>query len=243
MTRTPRPYDSAAALAYPAGPLSAALAIFWVHGDNFARHPEAYGEAPPTISRALWDPAIGEPFALIMILSAALLAIAITQVGVTLLRLVSQMPGRTTNMPVLGAFAACEIVAVAGMIVLSHYTGRVDSRLHDMGSFMFFFGHAIGISLSGWLLRRMQLASPSNVLGKAAEKVLQHARRSPRHALWIALLSLVYGAIYFGGKLLPDEYFFWQRMILSVTEVIVILAFLAYLQSLWPLVREGRSLR
>ena len=70
---------------------------------------------------------------------------------------------------------------------------------------------------------------------------LMQLRRNPRNALAIALLSALYGVIYFGGKLLPDEYFFWQRALLSGTEVVVILSFLAYLSSFWPMVRMSRQ--
>ena len=129
------------------------------------------------------------------------------------------------------------------MIILSQYTGRLDSHLHDTGSFMLFFGHAIGISLSGWLVHRLRATSPSGADGSAVANVLRHAARSPRHAVWVAIISAAFGMVYFGGKSLPEQYFFWQRLVLSVTEVIVILGFLAYLQSLWPLVRAGRVLR
>lgn len=223
---------------FPVGPLMPAVAILWVHADNMARHPASYVEAPPTISRALWDPAIADPFAWVMIASAVFLTLAIGQVVLALWRLVALTPGRAFNGLLLSVFTVCEAVAVAGMIVLSQYTGRTASHLHDTGSFMLFFGHAIGISLSGWLIRRMRAAGPDD----AAAAVLDTVRRAPRHALLLALLSAAFGIVYFGGKALPEAYFFWQRLVLSVIEVIVILGFLAYLQSLLPMVRGCRGL-
>lgn len=233
---------SATGLSFPAGPLTAGTAIIWVHADNVVRHPESYAEAPPTISRALWDPAIADPFALLMVLSALFLTIAIAQVTLTLGRLAWRLPGRGANTVLLLLFGGCEAIAVAGMIVLSQYTGQFHSQLHDLGSYMLFFGHAIGISLSGWLIVRLRRAAAGDPRAATAVRVLCQAEKCPRRALRIAVLSAAYGAVYFGGKHLPDAYFFWQRLVLSVTEVVLILCFLGYLLSLWPLVRAGRTM-
>ncbi|PZF76977.1 hypothetical protein DK847_11030 [Aestuariivirga litoralis] len=227
--------QSLAALAFRAGPVTSAGAILWVHGDNIARHSENYVKAPPTISHALLDPAIADPFAWAMIVSAVFLSFAIVQVVSTLYRIVAATArGRVGNLLLLAVITLCEAVAVAGMIVLSQYTGNIDSHLHDVGSYMLFFGHAFGIGLSGVLIRRLLASAPGS-------DALMQLRRNPRNALAIALLSALYGVIYFGGKLLPDEYFFWQRALLSGTEVVVILSFLAYLSSFWPMVRMSRQ--
>ena len=88
------------------------------------------------------------------------------------------------------------------------------------------FGHAVGISLLGWLIRLQQSADTTNRLGAL--------RRQPRRAAWIAFLSLSYGIVYFGGKHLPDAYFFWQRTVMSILEVIVIFSFLGFLVAFGP---------
>jgi hypothetical protein len=230
---------SIAAATFRAGPLTSAGAIFWVHGDNMVRHGETYAESPPTISHALHDPSIAGPFALAMIVSALFLSLAIGQVMLAIYRIVGAVPvGRRANFVLLDAISVCEAVAVAGMIVLSQYTGSINSLLHDVGSYMLFFGHAIGITLSGWLISRLLDAAPEQSI---ARKQLETVRRNPRRALAIALLSAFYGVVYFGGKVLPDQYDFWQGAILSTTEVIVILAFLAYFSTFWPLVKMSRS--
>lgn len=226
--------QSLAALAFRAGPVTSAGAILWVHGDNIARHSANYVKAPPTISHALLDPAIADPFAWAMIVSAVFLSFAIVQVVGALYRIIAGTArGRAGNLLLLSVITLCEAVAVAGMIVLSQYTGNIDSHIHDVGSYMLFFGHALGIGLSGVLIRRLLANAP-------ASDALLKLRRNPRNALAIALLSALYGVIYFGGKVLPDEYFFWQRALLSGTEVVVILSFLAYLSSFWPMVRMSR---
>lgn len=223
---------------FRAGPLTSAGAIFWVHGDNIARHAGSYAEAPPTISHALHDPSIAGPFAIAMIVSAVFLSLAIGQVMLALHRIIRLEPaGRPANIVLLAVISVCEAVAVAGMIVLSQYTGSINSHLHDVGSYMLFFGHAIGISLSGWLIRRMLEAAPAQSI---ARNCLEPVSRNPRRALAVALLSAFYGVVYFGGKMLPDRFDFWHGAVLSITEVIVIMAFLAYLSTFWPLVRLGR---
>jgi hypothetical protein len=106
-------------------------------------HLEDYAAAPPTISRALLDPGIAGPFAIAMIASAILLAIAVSQVALRLYRnmkLIGQDTARHTAL--LLAVVTCEMAAIAGMVVLSQFPGNVNSKLHDIGSYMLFFARA-----------------------------------------------------------------------------------------------------
>lgn len=218
------------------GPGIAAGAILWVHGVGLVYKVEDYATAPPTVSRALLDPGIAGPFAIAMIASAILLAIAISQVALRLYR----------NMKLLGHDSAwraallltvvtCEMAAIAGMVVLSQFPGNVNSKLHDIGSYMLFFGHALGISLAGLMIRGVliKLASQDQLPGTAVNNWLT-LRRFPRRSGWVAILSVLYGVVYFGGKFLPDEFFFLQRTVMSMLEVFVILSFLGFLVSFAP---------
>ncbi len=218
------------------GPFIAANSIICIHIAGFVLTPEKYVEAPPTVSRLLVDSAFAEPFALAMIASAAFLAIAITQVGVFLHKSI-KIAGRhtTRNVSLLLAAMASELIAVAGMIVLSQFTGSTNTKLHDLGSYMLFFGHAIGISLIGLLIRNL-LAGQSP--GTGAPLTALH--KFPVRAGRIAALSVLYGAVYFGGKVLPDEVFFWQRAVLSAFEIILILSFLGFLMSFMPFIGGSR---
>lgn len=221
------------------GPSIAAGAILWVHGAGLTYKWEDYAAAPPTISRALLDPSIAEPFALAMIASAFFLAIAVFQVASLLYRNIKLL-GQDTARPaaLLFAVVACETAAIAGMVVLSQFTGSQHSKLHDLGSYMLFFGHAIGISLVGYMIRGViiRLTGAERPPGAALSNWLA-LRRFPRRSGWVALLSGLYGVVYFGGKFLPDAFFFWQRTVLSVLEVLVILAFLGFLVSFLPWLR------
>ena len=193
---------------------------------------EDYATAPPTISRALLDPGIAGPFAIAMIASAFFLAIAIFQVALLLYRNLKLIGQDTAwHAALLLAVVTCEMVAIAGMVVLSQFTGNVNSTLHNIGSYMLFFGHALGISLAGLHDTRCshQVSRAGSIAALPSTWFTLH--RFPRRSGWVAILSVLYGVVYFGGKFLPDEFFFWQRTVMSVLEVIVILSFLGFLVS------------
>jgi hypothetical protein len=214
------------------GPFIAANSIICAHIVALVLTPEKYAKAPPTVSRLLADPSFAEPFALAMIISAVLLAVAIAQVGFFLnncIKIAGQDIARRKAL--LHAAMASEMIAVVGMIVLSQFTGSTNSRLHDVGSYMLFFGHAIGISLIGLLIRNLLAACSHEVTAQ-----LIALRKFPVRAGRIAALSVVYGAVYFGGKALPEEVFFWQRAIMSILEIVLILSFLGFLISFTPFI-------
>jgi hypothetical protein len=223
------------------GPGIAAGAILLVHGVGLTYKSEDYAAAPPTISRALLDPNIAGPFAIAMIVSAFFLAIAVFQVASLLYRNIKLIGQDTTrHIALLFAVVTSEAVAIAGMVVLSQFTGSLNSKLHDIGSYMLFFGHAIGISLAGLMIRGVliRLAGQHHPPGTAASTWLA-LHRFPRRSSWVAFLSVLYGMVYFGGKFLPDAFFFWQRTVMSVLEVLVILSFLGFLVSFLPFLRVG----
>ena len=227
------------ALPLIAGPAIAASAILWVHGVGLAYNLEDYATAPPTVSRALLHPSIAGPFAIAMIASAIFLATAVFQVVLLLYRnikLIGQDTAR--HAALLLAVVMCEMAAIAGMVVLSQFPGNLNSKLHDIGSYMLFFGHAMGISLAGLMIRGVliRLSGQDQSPGTAVSNWLT-LRRFPRRSGWVAILSVLYGVVYFGGKFLPDAFFFWQRTVMSVLEVLVILSFLGFLVAFLPFLR------
>ena len=226
------------------GPAIAAGAILWVHAFGLAYHLDAYETAPPTISRALLDASIAGPFAIAMIASAIFLVIAVSQVAFFLKRNMKMSGQDTTrHAALLFAVLVCEMAAIAGMIVLSQFTGNVNSQLHNIGSYMLFFGHAAGIGLAGLMIRSILIKlDGKDPLPDAADGNWLALRRFPRRAGWIAILSVLYGVVYFGGKFLPDEFFFWQRTVMSVLEVVVILSFLGFLAGFRPFLRVSKPL-
>ena len=213
------------------GPVLPAISITSAHVAGLVIHVDRYVEAPPTISRLLADPTFAAPFSWAMIVSAFFLSLAIYQVIVFLLtRMKVFGQENLRNRILLLIISACETVAVAGMIVLSQFTGSQHSQLHDVGSYMLFFGHAVGIVCVGLLIRNLRsgkaLAAKSSATNSARDAAFSIL---PRRAAQVAMLSVLYGVVYFGGKALPDEYFFWQRLVMSILEMVVILSFLGFL--------------
>jgi hypothetical protein len=199
--------------------------IIWAHIENFARHAAAYSELPPTVSRAIVDPAIGGPFAILMIAGALCLAVGVAQIIRALaacLRISDRAPRSSWRL--LYVAAACEAAAIAGMIVLSQFTGEHHALVHDAGSYMLFFGHAIAITCLGALIARM--LGDASLAGHAAMgKLTGH----PLHARIVTALSIAFGIVYFAGKLAPEMAPFALHLMFSVLEMVVLLAFLAFL--------------
>ena len=209
------------------GSCTAGGAIVAAHLAGIVLKTQQYVDAPPTVSRLLTDPLISKPFAEVMIISAACLVVGIIQVAAVLLHHVLALPGdRGRRMAAIVVFLASEMTAVAGMIVLSQYTGDIDPEVHDVGSYMLFFGHAIGITLAGLLVARLLRESDS--MGLALPPRLRPLPRMARRVFW---LSLLFGVVYFSGKVLPDTFFFIWRTVFSGLEIVVIFAFLTFLMA------------
>jgi hypothetical protein len=197
--------------------------ILWVHAENYSRHAYIYSVQPPSVSRSLIDPAIAQPFEWMMILGAAFLAIAVTQVARGMAFIMHQAnETRRSSWQLLRAWIYCEAMAIAGMIVLSQFTGDAHAQIHDAGSYMLFFGHAFAITGLGMLIRRL-LRSPN------APSSVALLSGQPAHALVVAWLSAAFGTAYFWGKLWPDDSVFTQHLAFSLLEMLALLAFLSFL--------------
>jgi len=224
------------------GPAIAGCAILATHLEGLIYKTQQYIDAPPTISRLLTDPAISKPFALAMIASAVFLAIAILQVVHRIWQFVNFSGDRKAwRISLLVVVLVSELVAVAGMVVLSQYTGNIDPKMHDHGSYMLFFGHAIGITLAGVLLQDLLGSIENHSTHAIIPPEVESLARFPSRSKKVFGLSVLYGVVYFGGKVMPDSMFFACRAVLSVLEVIVIFSFLGYLMGFRPVVRPRSS--
>jgi hypothetical protein len=216
---SPRTLPALAGASIPSG------SIIWIHVENYASHAETYSVQPPTVSRALTDPLLASPFAILMIIGAIFLAVAVTQIIRALARCMRASASTpTSSWPLLYAAALCEALAIAGMVVLSQFAGNAHTGLHDLGSYMLFFGHAIAITFIGIIIRRL-IAAPE----AAHQPGLNALRGHPPHATWVTWLSFAFGFIYFFGKVLPDTQPFAQHLVFSILEMVVLLAFLSFL--------------
>ncbi len=203
-----------------AGPLATVTSILAAHAANIALRPEAYREAPPSISRSIVHPDIGLPFAIAMLPTALLILTAVLVIASAYRRALSHRPGFAT---LLVLFVLCETVAVAGQVILSMFRTEDWQAQHNLGSYMLFFGHVIGIALCGAMAR---LAGSAD-----RRRPGDPALWAPRAAGTIAVMAAVYGVLYFGGALIDETptVFFWRRLALAVWEVVLLTAFVWFL--------------
>ena len=143
------------ALPVLAVPAIVAPAIVWARVAWHARHPGADATLYPTISRAISDPAIGEPFAFWVTLAALLLWPATHAI---LWMLVVERPDRAALGPTRdrltrGLFVAmslCMTATCVGMVWLARFrlgATAEEHRMHMIGSYVFFAGQATTIFL------------------------------------------------------------------------------------------------
>lgn len=119
-------------------------------------HPDFVAREHPTISRAISDPRIGEPFANWMAISAPLLVAGVAVIVWFGWRDWQQGGAKGRIIPVLLALVMlCQVAAAAGMVILSHYRFPDHRDAHMAGSYLFFFAQALTVILGGFASRAM----------------------------------------------------------------------------------------
>lgn len=207
------------------------VSVLGAHVMNSQIRPADYMEAPPSISRAIVDPSVGGPFAILIAVTACFITAAIVLTLASYLALANSL--RLSHGKQLRIILACGLTAVAGMIVLTQFRTAEWQALHNMGSYMLFFGFALGILLVGNLaatLLQCHADSP------ALAQVLETIAPVPRQSMGITACAVIFGILYFGGRFAPDSWFFWQRAVLAVWEVFLLALFVGFLAGHAPLV-------
>ena len=223
-----------------AGTILPSGAILWAHAENIATNEQAYLVEPPTVSRALTNPLVGGPFAIVMIVGAVLLMMAITQIIREFMDFLKAYPeaNTTTNRIMVALVTLFEIPAILGMVILSQYTGNENARMHDTGSYMLFFGHSFAIITGGLLIHKLK-----RIRSMQDDPRMVAISQLPAHALWVAIWSAVFGVAYFGGKKMPVEYTFSSHLAVAVVEVIALLGFLTFLARFWRFLLASEELK
>ena len=192
----------------------------WARHESILLHPAEAALNPPTVSRAIADPVIGDVFANWMLAGFALLLFCLWRIGVA-----SYRPALSPGMKALwGTFLFSETVAAFGMVVLSQYTGSISDFWHTVGSYMLFFGHGIGISLWGVFVR-------FDRKNEVAPPLPYYPRLHPRLALVVASGALTFATVYYGWdsfKALDD---LGTRTVFTTVEFALIVSFEIYLAS------------
>ena len=213
-------------------PAVAIAAMTWARHELIQLRPEATAIHPPTISMAITHPEIGDPFALWMLVVAACQAFAAYRVT-NAIRYTTFSLVAPSRRPLLAALlsttVAAQIVAIAGVVTLSQYTGSVSTDLHALGSYMMFFGNGISITLCGVIfsLDMRARAKPEHSATDIPAPYLP--RTHTRLATLIAAISLFFGVQYFGYELLLPLNPYLYRLTFAMTEYVLLLLSLLYL--------------
>ncbi|WP_333822484.1 hypothetical protein [Pinisolibacter sp.] len=212
-------------------PVIVVPAILWARVTFHVLHPDADPKVYLTISRAISDPAIGEPFAFWITIAAAILWLS---VQVILWMFVAEHPrppaiGVTRDRIARGLWPVMWVAMTAacvGMVMLSHHrfgstTG--ENRLHMIGSYVFFAGQAATILFAAIY---HSLVAPARAAGDTA---FFPARWRARAGYVVVAAAALYGVFF---RIKSMDFGPATRWIVSVyveLETVLILVFLTYL--------------
>ncbi|MEQ9692956.1 hypothetical protein [Shimia sp. SDUM112013] len=209
-----------------------------------AGHPEYVAKQPPTISRAISDPLIGEPFAMWMAICAPLLWIGVAclvwagwaengrQGGIS-------QADRRAILWLSGLLLLVQAAASLGMVLLSHFRFPDHRDMHMFGSYLFFFSQVIAIVVGEVLSRRYEsLPKPNPIF----TPIMARIRR------WYVWVPIFLGFAYLALFILKDfdlgaiNKGLYQCYVL--TEPLLISSFLCYILvyhgDMWSAIRRYR---
>ncbi|MEP2533048.1 hypothetical protein [Shimia sp.] len=207
--------------------------IYTARWDFALLHPAYVASQPPTISRAISDPIVGDPFAVWMLICAPILWIGVLLMIMTMWRGLRQNHGSgdglkmVKNLSILVIFL--QALASSGMIILSQYRFPDHDEMHMFGSYLFFFSQAF-VVFSGELLSRAydRLPPNSRLMLPAFCKLRRIAILGP------IILSAVYLGLFIGKDFVsgPIRYVVLQAYV-SI-ELLLISSFLFYILGWTP---------
>lgn len=126
---------------------------YWIYrarADFIALHPAFSAEQPPTISKAITDPSIGEPFAVWISISAVALAAGVIPLAWLHYRSAGVLPpGRPRRVLEILAVAMClsQFASCVGMVILANWRGPDHGDGHMFGSYIFFASQTLVVLL------------------------------------------------------------------------------------------------
>ena len=159
--------------------------IFTARAEYIARHPELVAIDPPTISRAISDPLIGEPFALWVTAAGLMLAFGVLMNILVYLRAARHLEAPTRYMRVVVALVmpACVLLQFAsgiGMHTLSSFRFPTHNDTHMVGSYLFFVSQIFvvlcGVLICDAALRDRASGARLQGLGMSGPRMLRFRR-------------------------------------------------------------------
>lgn len=211
-------------------------ALVWTRETFLALNP-SYVLDPPTISRAISDPRVGEPFGWLILLITVLLCFAVPLILISYWQSASKLrhSSRARWMLRLGVMAAAlsEVAALVGLNILTTNTFAVDGDLHMLGSYIFFAAQVLVIAIGAMLCR--------SLVNRAADGWLMPSMQRLRFPMGMAVLALtlVYLGLFVGkdhNTLFPQ---YAVQLVYVQCEVLVLSCFMLFLATygvdLWAL--------
>jgi len=209
---------------------------FWIYTarwDFIVRNPDYH--KPPTISRAISDPAIGAPFSVWVTLSGIFLVVGVGILGLHFMRVVRliEQPSRYQRLAgsvLIPAVFVLQGVSAVGMHLLSTYRFPESRDMHMIGSYTFFVAQALLVVLFTFYNHAL-LRDRAGLARLASLGVL--SARWVRARFYTGLVSIGLVVLYFALFKAKDMYEYPEAPLLYLayvtTEPMVISSFLLVL--------------
>ncbi|WP_249690328.1 Frag1/DRAM/Sfk1 family protein [Stappia sp. WLB 29] len=141
-------------------PASAIYMMVWARWTFYERHPDYIQHSAPTVSRAITDPYIGDPFAAAILGVAVVIALAILPISYAFYGAISARAGHLPKVAaglrrMMAVFLVMQVLGTSGMVICTQVTFRHDHDLHMLGSYLFFVFQALSILMSGIITTRL----------------------------------------------------------------------------------------
>jgi hypothetical protein len=246
----------AAAAAIALNAFAVVTVNFWIYHSRIVfseRHPDYVAVDPPTISRAISDNSIGDPFALWITLSAVALVLCYLVLARLYLRTAALLrpaaPGTARALTVgVALMMLFRLGASAGMVILSWYRFPDHNAAHMAGSYLFFTSEALA-ALTGATLTTLAGRALRRHPGLGRQSAIRPA--GIRFRPWLGFAAAGMAVLYLGLFLLKDvDLPGWNGAVMQTyvwMELALISMFLAhfslYQVELWAVIRRGRRAR
>ncbi|QGZ33589.1 hypothetical protein [Stappia indica] len=141
-------------------PASAIYMMVWARWTFYERHPDYVQQSAPTVSRAITDPYIGDPFAAAILGVAIVIALAILPISYAFYGAISARAGHMPKVAaslrrMMAVFLVMQVLGTSGMVICTQVTFRHNHDLHMLGSYLFFVFQALSILMSGIITTRL----------------------------------------------------------------------------------------
>lgn len=207
--------------------------VLWARATFLERHPD-YLDDPPTISRSINDPFVGAPFADLILVITALIAmmtpVLVWSYALAISRLELSRARRATLHVLLLLFLVFQITASTGMVMTTQYTFDINHDLHMLGSYIFFAFQAMAILVAATLCRLLHGEHRRQDIDDEEWQFRPAMHRFRFHfALVIVGLVVLYGILFMIKDHIPPDSAYVFQIIYTQCEVIVIGCYVLFL--------------